>query len=885
MKKIIIRGNTYEVGENEFALNNQYEPIIFYDKLADFDREIFLLQLIASMDKKLEFTNYGESHGSYVYENVKNHFQHSYIDEVSYNSNIIIRIDPNKSYELDSEPLMLLCDERGNINNYNKYIINEQRTLYINKYYDIDYISYLRINNDTVLADNLIHLTFMVKNSGDIFRDVLLENLKIADQVTILDTGSTDNTIDIIKEIMEKEPRIKLYEEPFVDFSTSRNKLMDLAEQNNRNCVFHIMLDDTYILRQGDVLRPFLHNIRSDNFPAFSINIRGIDTVYSSNRIIRPESKLRYQYKIHEIIDLQGGSSVLIPLDVGFIEDLQSNYMQDRTFKRKNNDLKLLFEELEENPENPRNYYYIAETYLCLEDYENAREYYYKRSQMDSLQEEKYDAMYKTVVLDHLHLKKPWEECQKGYMECYNYDPKRPESIFMIGYEYKNKNIPNLAHKFLKQAFEIGLPTNLNMNIKVKQSNYYLPTFLLQTCYDYDDYTLGIQCCERILEYTNNNDNLASYWLNVFSMLEQARRIPDKSKLHLINKKKILFMSDGGWDKWDGETLYKNGIGGSETFTIKYAEWLQKNGNYSVVVCCPCKTEKVFNDVKYIPMENCIEYIKSNEIHYGIVNRYSAYIHLLDKLGVENIYFVAHDIAVAGSVMPILSSLKGILCISNWAKSQFYSIYENIPKSLGSVISYGIDIDKFPKFPIQKHSFIYSSFANRGLLELLKMFPRIVSKYPDATLNVFCDLDNKWLLENHSEQVEQIKVLLDQHKDFVTNYGWVNQKILNIFWSKAHVWLYPCTFAETCCLTSYEAAASRTIAISNDLGALPENVKTIIEGDATTEDWKEKALEKVDEIFNSKKIEEKILNDSYNWVQEEKNFPKVVNNFTNKFLI
>ena len=60
-------------------------------------------------------------------------------------------------------------------------------------------------------------------------------------------------------------------------------------------------------------------------------------------------------------------------------------------------------------------------------------------------------------------------------------------------------------------------------------------------------------------------------------MLEKANDIKIEHQKHPINKEKILFVSDGGWDDWDGETLYKNGIGGSETFTIKYAEWLQKN--------------------------------------------------------------------------------------------------------------------------------------------------------------------------------------------------------------------------------------------------------------------------------------------------------------------
>lgn len=876
MKQINIRGNTYNVAQNEFRQSNKYDPIIIYDQAADLDREIFLLQLIAQMDENLDFINYGSSHGSYVYKNVKKFFNVS-------ENNLVARVDSGNSLVLDVTPMLLLCDETGDIDKYNKYIINGKRRLYIHKNYDLDYISYLRINNDVVMVDNLVHITFMIKNSGDIFKDVLLENLKIADQVTILDTGSTDNTLDIVNEIMETDSRIKLYQEPFIDFSTSRNRLMDLAEENDRSCVFHIMLDDTYILRKSDVLRSFLHEIRSNEFPSFSLNIKGCDVIYSSNRIIRPETKLRYKYKIHEIIDNNNGESALIPTEKGFIEDLHSGYMKDRTLARKNSDLKLLFEELEENPNDSRIYYYIAETYLFLEDYENAHKYYDKRSQMEGFSEETYDAMYKKVVMEHIHLNKDWAKVQEGYLECYKMDPNRPESMFMIGFEYQNKNIPNLAHMFLKQAFEIGIPTNQNMNIKIEQAVYFLPSYLINTCYQYEDYILGIQCCQRILEYANN-DNLARYWLNVFNMLEKARKIPDTGKKHNINKKKILFVSDGGWDKWDGETLSKNGIGGSETFTIKYAEWLQKNDKYNVVVCCNCKEEKVFNDVTYIPIENCIEYVKLNFVHYAIVNRFSSYIFLLANLGVENIYFVAHDIAVQDDVIPIIPSLKGVMCISNWAQKQLYSVYSNIPKSLGKVISYGIDVNKFPDFPVQKHSFIYSSFANRGLLELLKMFPRIVNKYPDATLNVFCDLENKWLLEHHNEQVEEIKILLEKHKDYVTNYGWVNQKILNIFWSKAHVWLYPCTFAETCCLTAYEAAASHTLAITNDLGALPEHSNVVINGDPRSETWQDITISKLFDILENDKLYNKLITDNYNWVQQEKNFNKVVSDFSNLYL-
>jgi glycosyltransferase involved in cell wall biosynthesis len=68
----------------------------------------------------------------------------------------------------------------------------------------------------------LLELVMIVKNSGEVLRDCLRINKKYIDQWTILDTGSTDNTIEIIKDELKDIPG-NLYQEPFIDFATSRN--------------------------------------------------------------------------------------------------------------------------------------------------------------------------------------------------------------------------------------------------------------------------------------------------------------------------------------------------------------------------------------------------------------------------------------------------------------------------------------------------------------------------------------------------------------------------------------------------------------------------------------------------------------------------------------
>ena len=58
------------------------------------------------------------------------------------------------------------------------------------------------IKNDLLKYDNLIHLCIMVKNGGAQFEEMLTKNLPIIDCWTILDTGSTDETLDIIRRVL-----------------------------------------------------------------------------------------------------------------------------------------------------------------------------------------------------------------------------------------------------------------------------------------------------------------------------------------------------------------------------------------------------------------------------------------------------------------------------------------------------------------------------------------------------------------------------------------------------------------------------------------------------------------------------------------------------------
>jgi glycosyltransferase involved in cell wall biosynthesis len=225
------------------------------------------------------------------------------------------------------------------------------------------------------------------------------------------------------------------------------------------------------------------------------------------------------------------------------------------------------------------------------------------------------------------------------------------------------------------------------------------------------------------------------------------------------------------------------------------------------------------------------------------------------------VYLVLHDLGPAGNIIPIHPKLKKIMCLSEWHVSHFLESFPQF-KDITVPFHYGIDgIQAGKKVP---NSFIYSSFPNRGLKPLLEMWPYITRKYTDATLHIYSDVDGEWVNRNFPDEMKAIRLLLNQKG--VVYHGWVSKKELAKAWETASVWLYPCTFRETFCLTALEAAKSKTLVLTNNLAALENTVGDrglIVKGDPTTMEWQRAALQTLFETTDKEK--EELIERNYEW--------------------
>jgi len=715
----------------------------------------------------------------------------------------------------------------------------------------------------SIVYDNLINLCIMVKDAGPLFERILTENLDIIDRWTILDTGSTDETLEIIERVLVGKKEGELYREPFINFRDSRNRLLDLA---GTECKFNVMLDDTYIVR-GD-LRAFLTETRSDQYSSsFQVMVHSDDFVYGSNRITKSACGLRYIHKIHEIINDKGNTIVLIPEDRAWIEDIRTDEMHRRSMDRKQSDIVLLLEELEDDPQDPRTYYYLGQTYAQIGDFEKAMHFFLERCRfVDSgFSQERVDSMIEAARIASHRLGRPWEECEPMFMEAHRMDPRRPEGPYFVGVHYFDIGDIGRAYRHLKTAFEIGFPEVCQFSLRPTLSFHFAPKLLARCCYSVNDFRTGEACTAFFLTH---NDGSADDYAEMASWHEIYKRLNilegRMGKPYCPPKPVCCFVADGGFGVgWNGSSIRTTGVGGSETHTIEMARRIQARGVFDVWVFCntPNGATEVCDGVVYTSLDNFYKFVGTTYVHSCIVSRFSEYLPVAFKGYADRVFLFLHDLSPSGCVIPLDPKLRRIFCLSEWHAGFFTSSFPTLRDKTTSLY-YGIDDSRFFSDRNGDRSrFIYSSMPDRGLVVLLRMWPRIREIIPTAELDVFCDINHPWCSRVQPDMMDEIRSTLRRFSDEspdchgITVHGWVSKERLAMGWREAGVWFYPCIFTETFCLTALEAALSRTLAVTNHLGALSETVGDrgiIVDGDPLTEEWQTRALDALRDVFHQK---------------------------------
>lgn len=186
----------------------------------------------------------------------------------------------------------------------------------------------------------------------------------------------------------------------------------------------------------------------------------------------------------------------------------------------------------------------------------------------------------------------------------------------------------------------------------------------------------------------------------------------------------------------------------------------------------------------------------------------------------KRFYLWLHDAAYA---YPEKLNADGIFYLTQHHQKS-YERYNYEWRSIRSVVAgNGIHLEKLPSQQIARKpkSCIYASNYARGLIHLLRIWPRVLEKFPEATLHVAYGRET-WGNLNES-QLNDIVTLLDQPG--IQEHGKLNETQLYELFASCSFWTYPYSGkSETFCITAIKAQACGCIPITTREAALAETV-------------------------------------------------------------
>lgn len=301
----------------------------------------------------------------------------------------------------------------------------------------------------------LLSVVLMVKNEGPVIQATLEPYLKGGvTSFVILDTGSTDDTIPKAYEIF-KQYGVKgyIFEQPFVDFATSRNYAIQCAEEVLPNAVFFLMPDAEWYMHNVNGLLNYCASIAEQSVLSCVVRIGNAYSSFYTPRLFRAHCGIQFEGVVHEV--LNHISTVQVPNHIYF-ELKVSPEGHKKSYNRWFRDRDLLLAENEKNPNNPRTLFYLAQTCSCIGDNESALLWYTKRCEIVGWDEENYMARYRLAQV--YEAMDDWENALSNYLLAYDMRRSRAEPFIAISQHYWNTGNYPLCYVFSKASLEIPCP-------------------------------------------------------------------------------------------------------------------------------------------------------------------------------------------------------------------------------------------------------------------------------------------------------------------------------------------------------------------------------------------------------------------------------------------
>jgi glycosyltransferase involved in cell wall biosynthesis len=365
-------------------------------------------------------------------------------------------------------------------------------------------------------------LNMIVKNESKIIKRLLESVYNVIDYYCICDTGSTDNTVEIITSFFkEKNITGKIIYNNFKNFEYNRNYAL-------YSCVglgdYVLLLDADMVLKTNN----FDKNVLS-NFDACYIYQQNNSLIYKNLRIVKNNGLFSYKGVTHEYINVPDKTLIAqLDKDKIIINDIGDGGAKNDKFDR---DIKLLLNGINSEPTNERYYFYLANSYNDSGKYMEAIEMYKKRINLGGWNQEVWYSYYR-IGLAYKHMREH-EKAIYYWLLCYECCNNRLEALYQIIYYYRVEGKHKLSKLFYDIAISI-LNKNLNYN------DYLFTEYGVYTYKLYIEYTI----IAYYLDIKNISDEIITI-LNICRDENEIQMLFSNMKFYknVLNKKETIHLN------------------------------------------------------------------------------------------------------------------------------------------------------------------------------------------------------------------------------------------------------------------------------------------------------------------------------------------------------
>lgn len=294
--------------------------------------------------------------------------------------------------------------------------------------------------------------------------------LPYIDAIVISDTGSTDNTAEIIRNFAnENNLPLRITFDVWKDYATNRTIALNRAHEfccddswfimfMDADCVLYSRIDKTDLIRD----QYLIEMRRGSN--------SGVDTIhYEGILLVRSTKALKWRCPVHEFLALT--KNYTEARMIGYVDNGNHGYRskQPDTLMK---DIIMLKAGLLD-PENldiiPRIYYYIGRSYYDMKDYVGSKKYYKKVVEAKTgWSEEKYVAALQIFTAEQIEENLPY------LYKAITINPERMEAYSMLVLYFCQKENYQMAYTIGYRVMHREERVNASwLHVRNEISNYY----------------------------------------------------------------------------------------------------------------------------------------------------------------------------------------------------------------------------------------------------------------------------------------------------------------------------------------------------------------------------------------------------------------------------